>query len=352
MSLTVAAAGAAEPQAAAPWAAGEDRSNFQPVTGWGSNDFGACKATEGLTFTDHTFAANWHNLKAEGKPRIAYHFFHPSLSAIDQAHFFFSTVAAQGLEPGDALAADIEITVGVDGSWYITPSGAARSNMLYLVSEAAPPVHAGVVGSSSRLFLDTVRSLAGPHSPVLVYTDLSVGSTLGACTAYPLWIAFPAASPPANVRPWSDWLFWQNAFGGGQGGGDRDKFHGSKNDLLLWHGSHAGPPPQPRPKPGHTYITGDDIMFQVPNGGVAIAPLIPAAVPQPDGSFAQPTVLRLGATQPRSVEYMLNNDGAWRPAQIDYGRTPNTYPIEGAASVKIRTQDTDTGTGVITGDFA
>ena len=89
-------------------AQGEDRSGFQAEASWRGNSFGICKATEGLTFVDPTFAANWARLRAELKPRGAYHF-DPGLDPVAQARFFVATVKAAGLRPPDMLVADIDI---------------------------------------------------------------------------------------------------------------------------------------------------------------------------------------------------------------------------------------------------
>src|SRR5215467_12305455 len=95
-------------------AQGQDRSNFQPVSSWGNLDFGICKATEGLSFQDHTFAGNWANLKAEGKMRGAYHFLHNDQDGAAQARYFVDFIRANGgIETGDMLWCDSE-TLGAN----------------------------------------------------------------------------------------------------------------------------------------------------------------------------------------------------------------------------------------------
>src|SRR5262249_34286320 len=74
---------------------GIDVSHYQGTIDWAAvNDggigFAFMKATEGLTFVDSTFAANWSGAKAHGVVRGAYHFFRPQDDGIQQADFFLS----------------------------------------------------------------------------------------------------------------------------------------------------------------------------------------------------------------------------------------------------------------------
>lgn len=247
-------------------AQGEDRSSFQPAgRPWTGLQFGFAKATEGVTFHDGSFQANWNTMKAEGKHRGAYHFWHPALDAHAQASFFVSRVKACGLVPGDILAADIELTAGLDGSIAADSQVAFRSHLLSLTPDngilvsALPAdqlVTAHLVGQTFttsqlaaevRTFLDAVHALA-PHNPVIIYTTRSIGATLGNCTGYPLWTAAPGSRAPASVAPWSHWTFWQFAFGGGQVGSDQDAFNGTEAQLQAWLDSYhpeaqpSGPP--------------------------------------------------------------------------------------------------------------
>ena len=77
-------------------AVGEDRSDFQAGgQSWSASDFGFSKATEGLSWQSKTFGGNWARLKAQGKRRGAYHFFHPAEPAAAQAQFFVNYVTVQ-----------------------------------------------------------------------------------------------------------------------------------------------------------------------------------------------------------------------------------------------------------------
>lgn len=216
-------------------AQGEDRSNFQRVSAWAPWDFGFAKATEGTTFKDATFAANWANMGSRPMVRGAYHFFHPGIDPIAQARFFAGVVKANGLRPGDILVADVEIL--------------SESRVMQVVKQAAgvrlprqntrmASASTATVNTAAKRFLDEVARLAGPEHPVLVYTNLSVGRTLTSCTGYPLWIAFPSGTAPASVAPWRRWTFWQ---WGIVAGIDRDAFNGTPADLAAWIAPYLKP---------------------------------------------------------------------------------------------------------------
>ena len=221
-------------------AVGEDRSSFQPVGPWGSDTFAFAKATEGTNWSDPTFARNWANAAAAGKVRGAYHFFHPADSASGQAQFFTAAVRAHGLRAGDVLIADVEISAGADGmEGYGTESAARRSHtgLRELPRGLAP----GSAGSGALQFLQDVQAAAGPQCRVLLYTDVYMAQNLlGACSAYPLFLAYYAGAP-AVPAPWRRWTFWQPRAGGGQGGGDLDYFNGDETALRAW--AHASPVP-------------------------------------------------------------------------------------------------------------
>jgi lysozyme len=218
---------------------GEDRSSFQAVTGWAGDAFAFMKAAEGTGWQDPAFPANWANAKSEGKVRGAYHFFHPAADPIAQARFFWSVVSARGVIPGDVFIADVEITVGAEGKEdYGTGRAAARAHLG--LHEGGGGLTAASVGPAALSFLNEVRRLSGGGHRYLLYTDLSMAqSVLAGCTAYPLWLAYYAASPPASVAPWTAWTFWQDGKTW-PGGGDVDYFNGDEAALLAWAGGTPG----------------------------------------------------------------------------------------------------------------
>jgi lysozyme len=192
-------------------AQGRDVSAYQPTltpADLHGLDFAYVKATEGLSVTDTRFAANWAVLSAWGKPRGAYHEFVPRDSPASQAEHFVATVKPRA---GDMLA-----VVASD--------------------------YAGVTDAEILAFCDVTRTLAGPHCPVLVYTDLSVAKTLVASSQhYDLWVAWPSrtAPHPSQWAPakWKTWRFWQ---WGETAGEDADAYNGGPADLAAWLKTYTG----------------------------------------------------------------------------------------------------------------
>lgn len=230
-------------------AQGEDRSSYQPIKPWTENEFGFTKATEGLTWTDPTFKANWAALRSEGKFCGAYHYLHTNLNPEAQAEHFLAFVQNNGgLRPGDMLVVNSELA-GWGGD--VAPSGESQNGMAAPADPlSGTPVGAGLVGAglagdSTLAFLTKLGELLGndkDRHPLLVYSSLSVAALLGNCTTYDLWIAYPAYAAPPSVKPWPNWRFWQWGWGGGQGGGDRDAYNGTVADLTEWINSFRKPP--------------------------------------------------------------------------------------------------------------
>lgn len=222
-------------------AQGQDRSAYQDIYPWSGLNFGFAKATNGLGYTDPDFAANWANLSHANIPRGAYHELTASASMDAQAEFFVATVKGQGLRELDMLA-----VVASD--------------------------YAGVSDGDVRAFCDEVRALAGPHNPVLVYTDLSVAAGLTSCTSYPLWVTWPNPTAPEDVSPWATWHFWQYSISGPV---DLDAFNGTADDLRAWLGTYAAKP-DPPPAPSYPSLSTsqeDNVMLIAPKT------LTPLAIP-------------------------------------------------------------------------
>lgn len=258
-------------------AQGQDRSNYQTVGSWKGLTFGLTKVSEGLTFLDSTFSANWANMKAEGVLRGAYHFFHPSLDPVSQAEFFVTAVRARGLEAGDMLMADVEITSGLDGTSRMSPEAAARSHLLTAGADsrvtarpglpypwALDGLSASVVGSTAKQFLDRVRALC-PHNPVIIYTNRSVGASLASCTGYQLVIAWPESTAPPSVSPWKTWRIWQWSFSGGYDNCDQDAYNGTAEEMRAWIDTFKPRPAPPAPPVKITVPEEDDVP-QLNNG--------------------------------------------------------------------------------------
>ncbi len=170
-------------------------------------DFAFMKATEGTTFVDPEFAANWKAAGDAGVIRGGYHFFHPMDDPAAQADFFVATAGVPGT--GDLpLALDLETTDNVSNA---------------------------EVASATAAFLARVQADSG-RVPV-VYTSERFWSTFaGPATGfdqYALWDAQWTTACPNMPAAWTDWGFWQYSSTGtvpgisGTANVDLDEFNGS-----------------------------------------------------------------------------------------------------------------------------
>jgi lysozyme len=172
----------------------------------GRISFAMAKATEGLSYTDPDFAANWAAMLKLNRmmPRFSYHFFHAREDPAAQAERFVATVKEHGLLPGDNFVMDLETADGM-----------------------APEFIAG----AGVTFLHAVNELAPGHR-VLAYTYPAFAQT-GACAgmdAWHLWIANYQVRTPHVPPPWTRWTFWQT----GESPVDTDVFAGTEAELLAF----------------------------------------------------------------------------------------------------------------------
>lgn len=144
----------------------------------------AVKATEGTGYTSPVFAQDWHNVRHAGKKRMAYHFFHPSISALAQVRHFVDTVKSVSLLDGDCLALDHEATDGMP---------------------------ADQVAEQAIKFREAIEKEC--HCKLIIYTFRNFAQS-GNCAGLgksPLWIADPShpAGHPEVPLPWHHWDFHQ-----------------------------------------------------------------------------------------------------------------------------------------------
>ena len=177
---------------------GIDVSHYQGTIDWHKVSkvplmtFACAKATEGLTYTDAQFHANWVGMKAAGLVRCAYHFARLNENATAQAGFFVKTVnAAGGYKTGPTL----QLMLDLESS----PSSAGLS-----------PAH---IWSWVQEFLGSIKRLTG--RPGIIYTgysfwDVNVGGPSSNLDA-PLWIAsYTHPAPHSIPTAWpSGYTFWQ-----------------------------------------------------------------------------------------------------------------------------------------------
>jgi lysozyme len=144
--------------------------------------FAIAKATEGTSFLDPQFHANWTGMKAAGLVRGAYHFFRPADSGAQQADWFLSSVG--GLAAGD-------LPPVLD--WEVTDSVANAVDV-----------------QGVQDFVDRVRARTGLTT--IVYTSARFLSTVGNPTQFaslPLWDANWNVSCPNIPAAWGTWTIWQ-----------------------------------------------------------------------------------------------------------------------------------------------
>jgi lysozyme len=231
------------------------------VAGNGHIGFAIAKATEGLTYTDPSFARNWTAIKDAGIVRGAYHFARPSNNtAEDEADHFMNKVdAAGGIQAGDLLALDMEDThaAGDQHDWTLT--------WLQRVEAA---VGFKPLFYSGRWYMD-------PHG-LTGMDDL---------TSYPLWYSsynYTFGTVPNAPSNWNGVTIHQYSDKGTVPGitgnaVDLDYFGGSSADDLRQYGcpgsSEAAPPSTYTVKPEDTWesiadqfgVNVGDLMAANPN---------------------------------------------------------------------------------------
>lgn len=209
---------------------GPDVSSYQGHPDWGKVRaagfrFAACKATEGLTYNDPTFAHNWSGIGAAGLVRIAYHFAHADVgrSPVAEADHFLNVVHDHGgLRAGDVPALDIEAG-GL--------SGARLDDWIdkFCARVEAHAGRAGVIYSGAWYLGAKGAELAGPRA-----------------RGWRLWTSAYGPKPTVYAG-FTSWLFWQFTDGvygpqphsvPGIGRCDVSVFDGTVDQLLAF--AHDG----------------------------------------------------------------------------------------------------------------
>jgi lysozyme len=186
--------------------------------------FAFAKATEGNSFSDPEFAANWSGMKNAGVVRGAYHFFRPARPVDAQVDNFVQVVGEVG---------DSDLPPVLDLEEAPTPHGEEWEDV---PSDQRVPL---IVS-----WLDAVENKLGRRP--LIYTrrafvslELPDPAPLASCS---LWIAhYTIKTTPDFPNIWSKWTFWQFSESGSvdgiSGPVDLDRFNGSAADLasLIEH---------------------------------------------------------------------------------------------------------------------
>jgi lysozyme len=194
--------------------------------GWAGSGkgFAIIKATQGTSYTDAEFAANWAALKSAGVVRGAYHFFDATVSGVDQANFFLKVVGT--IEPGD-LPPTLDIECPVAG----------QSDCLGNGNSGAAP--ASQITQAMNDFLTTVKTATGLTPIVYSYGSWfsDNGVTTTGLESYPLWLADYSGTSCFEVpTPWTAATIWQYDSSGTVSGVnvDDDYFLGTAAQLATF----------------------------------------------------------------------------------------------------------------------
>lgn len=186
------------------------------------------KATEGTTYANPYFPADWSGSGSAGLMHGAYHFARPTTtagSAVAQANYFVATAGQQNTPGTLPPVLDLEVSGGLSSTQLI---------------------------SWAQQWLTQVKTLTG-RTPILYsypafWTGNMANST--AFASYPLWIA-GYSSEPAPLGGWAHWTFWQysdnSSIPGISGAGDMSTYVGSLTQLQAL--ALIVPPPTPPPAP-------------------------------------------------------------------------------------------------------
>lgn len=203
----------------------QDRINWPAVKNAGKR-YVFIKATEGTSYSDPSFPANWQGAREAGILRGAYHFFRPMQDAQRQAEFF---CAAFQMEDGDLPPVlDLEVSENLKPATIIQRTETWLAEVENRTGRR-PIIYSGVN------FLNTSFQVS-PGKPPAWVKD------------YILWIAnylAPSATQPYLPQGWPKWTFWQHSASGQVNGivgnVDLNWFNGAEEELLALAGETTAP---------------------------------------------------------------------------------------------------------------
>jgi lysozyme len=176
------------------------------------------KATEGATWNDPAFLANYRAAKAAGLIRGAYCFARPrTSSAVNEADAYVDTVFRAGGFDGLPPVLDMEDEGGLTASelahWILAWEGRVRAR-----TAKQPLIYASTAFLQEHLV---------PAARMI--------------THIPLWVAcYNGGRPPHDVGPWTHWTFYQwtetGAIPGHSGHVDFSEFAGTVEELRKFCG--------------------------------------------------------------------------------------------------------------------
>ena len=220
------------------------------------------KATEGVSYSDPTFAGNWSGAKTAGLLRGAYCFFHPGLDPAKQAEYFIKAIQA-------------------------TKDNGELPHVLDLEAHDNQP-KARII-ERAKTWLDAVEAAFG-KKPIIYsgqyylqdyFSETGGGPPVWA-KDYPLWLAqYPTQYSPGMVpvlpKGWFKWTLWQytdkGVVNGINAAVDMNLFNGTLEELYTFAG--AQPVAEDRPKT-HKVAAGDTFETIASKYGVTVRELVMA----------------------------------------------------------------------------
>lgn len=274
----------------------------------GDYDWAAVKMTELSSagpYVNPAAGADWAYLKANGKGRIAYLFGHPGMAASNTVTLFASVVNRLGLDDGDGICLDLEVTDG------LVP---------------------GQVAAWGRDVLGQMR--AGWHRPPVLYTylDFAAAGNCDGMGGYPLWIADPSspAGHPRVPAPWHGWDLHQYATV------PLDRDVARYPDLAAMKAALGKTPP---PRPPSPRLTLEDPMLLA---GKDVA--LPVAIPAGTGG------LRFAASAAANVQVQFHTEKSHRNLVLTWVAGSHAEAVPKGCHAAVITR-TDTGTGMVSMAF-
>jgi GH25 family lysozyme M1 (1,4-beta-N-acetylmuramidase) len=214
---------------------GVDTSNHQHSSttsiNWSSvaNDgvkFAFLKATEGTSYQDPYFKADWAASAKVGIYHGAYHFARPSTaagSAVQQADYFASFIGPQTSRGTLPPVLDLETTGG------LSPRQLISWVQQFLTELQTRTGRNPIIYTSPYFWIDNLNNSTAFHD-------------------YPLWIAHYGVSSPTVPGQWPTWSFWQSTSTGRiqgiSGNTDKDVFNGSMSQLQKFALAYTKPASQ------------------------------------------------------------------------------------------------------------
>ncbi|SEO96931.1 Lyzozyme M1 (1,4-beta-N-acetylmuramidase), GH25 family [Actinacidiphila rubida] len=197
---------------------GFDVSNWQGTINWPAAyakgaKFAYIKATEGTTYKDPYFNANYTNSYYAGFIRGAYHFATPNTSGGTAQADYFVSHGGGWSKDGQTLPPLLDIEY---------PDGAA----CYGLSQSA-------MRGWIKAFIDRVHTRTGRWATIYTSTNwwtTCTGNTTAFASHDPLFVARYASSAGTLPAGWPFYTFWQHA-DSGTFPGDQDYFNGPMSGL-------------------------------------------------------------------------------------------------------------------------